>query len=123
MGCFAKSHRDSDEMTGTEIRLALSPDKILARKHAGIGWLTLNRPERRNAISLEMSEAIAAAAADFADDADVRGVIIHGAGGAFSAGADIGEFEKLRSDAEAAARYRKRTVAAGKLPSTLQKPA
>lgn len=37
--------------------LKLSTEKILARKEDGIGWLTFNQPEKRNAISIEMWDA------------------------------------------------------------------
>jgi enoyl-CoA hydratase len=98
-------------------------EKILARKQDGIGWLTINQPERRNAVSLAMWDAIAAVCADFAADPAVRVVVLHGAGGrAFAAGADISEFEKSRSDAAAEAAYRLRTAQAGNSLSALGKP-
>ena len=53
--------------------------------------VTLNRPEKRNALSLElMQEAIEALRA-LGADADVRAIVIDGAGPAFSAGHDLGE--------------------------------
>ena len=84
--------------TGTE--------KILAEIRDATGWLTINQPERRNAISLEMWEGIARAYAAFADAAEVRSVVMTGAGDkAFTAGADISQFDKNRADAAAAERY------------------
>ena len=86
--------------------LNLSTSKILARIEDGIGWLTFNQPEKRNAISLEMWEAVSAAAERFAADPAVRVVVMSGAGGkAFASGADISQFEKLRDSAEAEAKY------------------
>ena len=86
--------------------LELGTPKILARIEDGIGWLTFNQPEKRNAISLAMWEAVAMAAQRFAEDPAVRVVVLHGAGGkAFASGADISEFDKLRDSAAAEARY------------------
>lgn len=86
--------------------LSLPTPKILARVEEGVGWLTFNQPEKRNAISLEMWQAVAIVAEDFAADESVRVVVMHGAGGkAFAAGADISEFASSRSSAEAEATY------------------
>lgn len=89
------------EATGAPgIAVPLRTPKILAEVRAGVGRLTFNQPERRNAISLEMWEAIGDAAAAFEADARVRVVVMHGAGGrSFAAGADISEFEQHRADA------------------------
>lgn len=84
--------------TGTE--------KILAEIKDATGWLTINQPERRNAISLEMWEGIAKSFSAFANDSSVRSVVMTGAGDkAFTAGADISQFDKNRADADAAERY------------------
>jgi enoyl-CoA hydratase/carnithine racemase len=103
--------------------IALPTDKILAHKQGGVGWLTFNQPERRNAISLAMWDAIAIAADDFATDPSVRVVVMKGAGGkAFVSGADISEFEKVRSDAAAEREYTRRTSTAGEKLASLEKP-
>ena len=51
--------------------------------------LTLNRPERRNAFSAELMREMIAAAGELAARRDVDAVIVSGAGGVFSAGADL----------------------------------
>ncbi len=51
--------------------------------------LTLNRPERRNAISMEMLEALGSALAEADDDPEVRVILITGAGKGFCSGLDI----------------------------------
>jgi enoyl-CoA hydratase/carnithine racemase len=103
--------------------LTLSTEKILARKEDGIGWLTFNQPEKRNAISIEMWDAIGAALRDFAADPAVRVVVMHGAGGkAFAAGADISQFEKVRSDAAAQEEYGRRTAVGREAMGALTKP-
>lgn len=84
----------------------LKTTKILAETREGVAWLTINQPERRNAVSLEMWQGIADAAAAFQADPGVRVVVIHGAGGkAFASGADISEFEQSRANAEQQKHY------------------
>jgi len=76
-------------------------DKLIARKENGIGWVIFNNPEKRNAMSLEMSEATAAAMESYAKDPEVRVVILRGEGGkAFVSGADISQFKERRSSME-----------------------
>jgi len=87
-------------------RIELKTTKILADVTDGVGWLTINQPERRNAVSLEMWQGIADACDAFQADSGVRVVVIHGAGGkAFASGADISEFEQSRANAEQQKRY------------------
>jgi enoyl-CoA hydratase/carnithine racemase len=65
-----------------------------------------NNPERRNAVSLDMWQAIPSVLEGFAADAAIRVVVLTGAGDkAFVSGADISQFEKERSSAEAVAHY------------------
>ncbi len=52
-------------------------DKILVDKRDGVGWVTINNPARRNAISLEMWQSMGAAFADFAADGAIRCAVIH----------------------------------------------
>lgn len=81
-------------------------DRLLAEKDGAIGWLTFNNPARRNALSYAMWDGIAPIMEDYAADPDIRVVVLKGAGGAaFCAGADISEFETLRSTPEQVARY------------------
>lgn len=88
--------------------MTVTTDKILAETRDGVGWVTINNPERRNAVSLEMLEAMGAAFTRFAADDAVRCVVIRGAGDkAFASGADISQFEKNRANADAADAYAK----------------
>ena len=81
-------------------------DKLIAEKDGPIGWLTFNNPARRNALSYAMWDGIAPIIEDFAQDADIRVVVLKGAGGAaFCAGADISEFETHRSTPDRIAHY------------------
>ena len=73
-------------------------DKLVVKKSDGIGTLTLNQPNKRNAISFEMWRDFPKAMAELEDDPEVRVIVLTGAGDkAFSAGADISEFADYRS--------------------------
>ena len=79
--------------------MQLNTDKMIARKEGGAGWMIFNNPAKRNALGMEMQEAIPVILNDFRDDPEVRVVVMAGAGDkAFVSGADISEFEKRRSD-------------------------
>ncbi len=71
---------------------------VLRVERAGaIARLTLDRPDRLNAIGTPTVHALHAALDDIAADDSVRSIVIAGAGRAFSAGADIGELEACGS--------------------------
>ncbi|MCU0983862.1 MAG: enoyl-CoA hydratase [Acetobacteraceae bacterium] len=110
-------------MGAGEVTLTLPTEKMIARKGAGIGWIVFNQPEKRNAVSVEMWQAIETIAADFAADDAVRVVVITGAGEkAFVSGADISQFEKLRADADAQAEYDRMTAPGRAALAALEKP-
>ncbi|MGR3321131.1 MAG: enoyl-CoA hydratase [Pseudooceanicola sp.] len=101
----------------------LKTDKILADVRDGIGWLTFNQPEKRNAMSLEMWQGTADALDAFAADPDVRVVVMTGAGDrAFVSGADISQFEKNRSNAEQAEEYARISNGARERLANIEKP-
>jgi len=78
----------------------VSAPALLYEKRDGIAYLTLNRPERRNAISPEVVCRLADAWRDYAADESLRVAIITGAGNqAFCAGADLGRLIPLFSGA------------------------
>jgi enoyl-CoA hydratase/carnithine racemase len=82
-------------------------DSIQVDVDSGVGWLTLNQPERHNAISRDMWLGIAEAVDRFQRSDAVRVVVLRGAGGkAFAAGADITEFDALNATAKQSAEYR-----------------
>jgi enoyl-CoA hydratase/carnithine racemase len=86
-------------------------EKIISRRADGVGHVVFNNPEKRNAVSLDMWQAVDGVLEDFAADDDVRVVVLSGAGGkAFVSGADISKFEDERSSAEAVARYNATTA-------------
>jgi enoyl-CoA hydratase len=67
-------------------------DAVLTEVDGGIAVITINRPEARNAVNGEVARGIAAAIDEFDAAADVRVLILTGAGGTFSAGMDLKGF-------------------------------
>jgi enoyl-CoA hydratase/carnithine racemase len=77
------------------MRSSIAEEVLRSDADGGVLTLTLNRPERRNAIDPALRDALAAALDAAATDPAVRGVVITGAGGAFCAGGDLARFEDL----------------------------
>lgn len=67
--------------------------------------VTLNRPERRNAMSLAMWRGLGQIFTELGNNPEVRAIILTGAGGNFSAGADISEFATVRATVEQGVEY------------------
>lgn len=74
---------------------------LFAVDERGVARITLNRPERLNAINLEMRDLLWTYLCACRDDPDVRLILFRGAGSCFSAGADISEFGTAPSVMEA----------------------
>jgi enoyl-CoA hydratase len=68
-------------------------DRLLVETHGPVLLLTLNRPEKLNALNNELIAALTTALDRSELDRSVRAIVICGAGRAFSAGADISEFQ------------------------------
>src|SRR3954470_2194004 len=97
--------------------------KILQSVAEGVGVITFNNPEKRNAMSLDMWEGLGHALVELRDDPDVRVVIMVGTGDkAFVSGADISQFEKTRHNAEASEEYSRRSAAQRALLADYPKP-
>ena len=97
--------------------------KILQNVADGVGVITFNNPEKRNAMSLDMWEGLGHALIELRDDANVRVVVLTGAGDkAFVSGADISQFEKTRHNAEASEEYSKKSAAQRALLADYPKP-
>jgi len=97
--------------------------KILQSATEGVGIITFNNPEKRNAMSLDMWEGLGSALVELRDDPEVRVVIMVGAGDkAFVSGADISQFEKTRHNAEASEEYSKKSAAQRALLADYPKP-
>jgi methylglutaconyl-CoA hydratase len=71
-------------------------DKVLYSVHEGIARITLNRPEKRNALDNQMIAGIRHALAQAVQDAAVRVVVVTGAGQDFCSGADLGALQWLQ---------------------------
>jgi enoyl-CoA hydratase/carnithine racemase/carbon monoxide dehydrogenase subunit G len=69
--------------------------------------VTLNRPAQKNAMSLAMWRDLGQIFTDLGRDPEVRAILLSGAGGTFSAGADISEFGTVRATVEQGVEYEK----------------
>jgi enoyl-CoA hydratase/carnithine racemase len=85
-------------------RIALGED--------GIAVLTIDRPDKRNALTLGMWEALPELLADLAGVPGLRALLVTGAGETFSAGADIAELAQVYEEAARARAYHEANVAA-----------
>ncbi|MBR1089901.1 enoyl-CoA hydratase [Bradyrhizobium manausense] len=64
-------------------------DMVLQKLETGLLTITMNRPERKNALNPEMVAGLVEAARRAADDPEVRAVLFKGAGGSFCVGGDV----------------------------------
>lgn len=97
-----------DAHTDPELRQHEGPPLIQERR-GPVLWLTLNRPHRLNAVSLELYQHLSRAMAELEKDDEVRVVALTGSGRAFSVGADL----KSHGEAEPGPEERRRYVTAG----------
>lgn len=87
--------------------------KLITEQRGPIGYLVLNTPQRRNALSLDMWQSIPEIIKALDQIPEIRCIIIAGSGTeAFCAGADISEFESNRASEDAAKSYDSATQAA-----------
>ncbi len=70
---------------------------VLLEKRGAAAWITLNRPEVRNALSAELVTKVREALQQSVADPTVRSIVLAGAGKVFSAGADLGEMKATRN--------------------------
>ena len=88
-------------------------DSVLLRRDGEIATIVLNRPDKRNALTLEMWERLGVLLAEAEADDSLRCLVLCGAGeAAFAAGADIAEFPTLRASAAQAKAYAERMAPA-----------
>lgn len=103
--------------------LTLKTDKMQAETEGGIGWMIFNNPAKRNAVSLEMWQAVGEILQAFAADPAIRVVVMCGAGNrAFVSGADISQFADQRATAAASERYSQISQAGRAALAALEKP-
>jgi enoyl-CoA hydratase/carnithine racemase len=129
--CFNPNHVDETLITKATPMLdtpknaekSYAEDKILQSIADGVGVITFNNPQKRNAMSLDMWEGVGAALVELREDPGVRVVILTGSGDkAFVSGADISQFEKNRHNAEAAEEYSRKSAAQRALLADYPKP-
>jgi enoyl-CoA hydratase/carnithine racemase len=78
--------------------MSREPASLLVERVDEYATLTLNRPEKRNALSVRLRDEISDALDVLAADETVKVVVITGTGGVFSAGFDLSEFERAADD-------------------------
>src|SRR5258708_3616053 len=71
---------------------------------AGIGRITLDRPEQMNAVNVELGVELERAVLALGSDPTIQVIVIRGAGGNFCAGGDFAEVERLRTEGPPALR-------------------
>ena len=102
---------------------SLADGKILTSVADGVGIITFNNPEKRNAMSMEMWQGLGTALIELREDDNVRVVILTGAGDkAFMSGADISQFEKNRHNAQASEEYNRKSDAQRAVLANYPKP-
>ncbi len=85
---------------------AFAGGKMLAAREGGVGLITFNQPEKRNAMSIEMWLGLGEILGEFEADPTISCVVMTGSGDkAFVSGADISQFEKNRNSADTQKEY------------------
>ncbi|HZC18019.1 MAG TPA: enoyl-CoA hydratase [Caulobacteraceae bacterium] len=103
--------------------MAIGTERLVGRKDGAIGWMTFNNPMRRNAVSVDMWQAIPGVLAAFEADPAIRVIVFTGAGDkAFVSGADISQFAEQRADREANEIYSAHSAEANRAMVRLTKP-
>ena len=86
------------------------PDPISFTRDGAIGTVTLYTPGKLNALSVAHWQSLRETMQRMALEAGLRAVVLRGAEGNFAAGADIGEFQTVRSNIADGTRYHEETV-------------
>ena len=101
----------------------MTTEKMLSRIEEGVGYITFNNPDKHNAVSIEMWDALEKILDNFKNSNKIRVIVLNGAGGkSFVSGADISKFDKERSSKEAVLSYNKRTQKVYELLESFPKP-
>ena len=78
----------------------MSYETIVLERKDGVATLTLNRPEKLNALNRKMVEELNGALVEMAKDRDVRALVVTGAGRGFCSGADVGDMAQAAAPIE-----------------------
>ncbi len=95
---------------------------ILVTRDSAVAVVTLNRPERRNAVTLAMWRDLSAIFDRLGADPGVRAIVLTGSDGHFCAGADISEFGTVRRNADDVRIYEQAVDGCSRALMTLPKP-
>jgi enoyl-CoA hydratase len=96
---------------------------LLLEKDGPIGWITFNRPDKRNAVGQETWQLMPDYVDDLAADDAIRVVVLRGAGDkAFVAGADISQFKDRRRNMDDEEAYRRVSARGQEALARLPKP-
>ena len=97
--------------------MSLLPDyeTLLVERRGFALFITLNRPQTRNALSARMWSEIDGVFAAVRDDRSVRAIVLRGAGGNFSAGGDLKERDQIGENADSVAATEMRNRAGGEI--------
>ena len=93
----------------------------ITRPAPHVAMVKLNRPDKKNALSLEMFEALPKAATEIAADRDIRAVVLTGSGGDFCAGLDLSMFQYFAPRIEET-REQLKNPPTGEVANFFQKP-
>lgn len=74
-----------------------APSSLLTQVEAGVAWVTLNRPEQRNALDIPTLKQLHATLEAYNTDPAVRVVVLTGTGRSFCAGADLAEWAEAEA--------------------------
>lgn len=94
--------------------------KVSTKDH--IGTITFNRPESRNAFTLEMLEECSGVLAGFRDDPDIRVIVLTGAGESFCSGGDVKKMGRTTTVSQRKSDLWKRMQSVPKMLATVDKP-
>lgn len=100
----------------------MMPGHIKIEIQGFVGIVTLNRPERHNALSLKMWQHLPEVMLELDEKPTIHTIFLTGAGNTFSAGADISEFSTVRATVEQAVDYEIAVDACGDAIENLRKP-
>jgi enoyl-CoA hydratase/carnithine racemase len=102
----------------------LKPTSFLYEVREGVAWLTLNRPERLNALTFEVYRELTGAFAALQHEREVRAVVLTGAGRAFCSGGDVRDIigELQGRDAEGLLEFTRMTCELVRNIRLLRKP-
>ncbi len=87
-------------------------DVLLREEYGPVAFITLNRPQARNSLSVELIAALNAAIAALGVQNAIRAIVITGSGSAFSSGHDLKELQAHRNDPDRGRNFFAETMAA-----------